>query len=57
LGDRKLKILAVTEAGFADALGLLTIHVNRSLHELRGKRLITLRGKLLPVEDREGSRV
>jgi hypothetical protein len=36
LRDRKLGILAVTEAEFADALGLWTVHVNRSLQELRG---------------------
>jgi CRP-like cAMP-binding protein len=46
--------LPITQAELADALGLSTVHVNRSLQELRGKGLITLRGSLLTVEDWDG---
>ena len=46
--------LPVTQAELGDALGLSTVHVNRSLKELRGKGLITLRGSILKVEDWEG---
>ena len=42
------------QAELGDALGLSTVHVNRSLQELRGKRLITLRGSILTVADWEG---
>jgi CRP-like cAMP-binding protein len=48
--------LPVTQGELADALGLSTVHVNRSLQELRGKRLITLKGNRLTVEDWEGLR-
>lgn len=46
--------LPVTQAEIADALGLTGVHVNRNLQELRGKRLITLRGRALSVQDWEG---
>jgi transcription initiation factor IIE alpha subunit len=46
--------LPVTQAELADALGLSTVHVNRSLQELRAKRLITLRGSILTVQDWAG---
>ena len=46
--------LPITQAELGDALGLSTVHVNRSLQELRAKRLITLRGSILTVEDWEG---
>jgi len=46
--------LPVTQSELGDALGLSTVHVNRSLQELRGKGLITLRGSVLTVEDWEG---
>src|SRR5687768_8463284 len=41
--------LPVTQAELADALGLSTVHVNRSLQELRAKGLIELRGGALRV--------
>jgi CRP-like cAMP-binding protein len=44
----------ITQAEIGDALGLSTVHVNRSLQELRGKGLITLRGSILSVRDWEG---
>jgi len=43
--------LPVTQAELGDALGLSTVHVNRSLQELRGKGLITLKGNRLTVQD------
>jgi DNA-binding transcriptional regulator LsrR (DeoR family) len=46
--------LPVTQAELGDALGLSTVHVNRTLQELRGDGLITLRGNLLKIEDWEG---
>jgi CRP-like cAMP-binding protein len=46
--------LPITQAELGDALGLSTVHVNRSLQELRGKGLITLRGNILTVVDFEG---
>jgi CRP-like cAMP-binding protein len=46
--------LPFTQAEIGDALGLSTVHVNRSLQELRGAGLITLRGGALTVEDWEG---
>ncbi len=46
--------LPVTQAELGDALGLSTVHVNRSLQELRGKGLITLRESILMVENWEG---
>ena len=46
--------MPITQAELGDALGLSTVHVNRSLQELRGKGLITLRGSILKAEDWEG---
>jgi CRP-like cAMP-binding protein len=42
--------LPITQTELGDALGLSTVHVNRSLQELRSRGLITLRGNLLTVE-------
>ena len=39
----------ITQSVLADALGLSTVHVNRSLMELRGKRLITLEKHVLTI--------
>ena len=46
--------LPLTQAEIGDSLGLSTVHVNRSLQELRGDGLITLRGNLLTVQDWKG---
>jgi Crp-like helix-turn-helix domain len=43
--------LPFTQAELADALGLSTVHVNRTLQALRGQGLITLRGGTLAIED------
>jgi CRP-like cAMP-binding protein len=39
--------LPLTQLDLADALGLSNVHVNRTLQEMRGKGLITLRGSSL----------
>jgi CRP-like cAMP-binding protein len=44
----------VTQAELGDALGLSTVHVNRSLQELRGDGLIELRGGSLTILNWDG---
>jgi CRP-like cAMP-binding protein len=46
--------LPVTQVDLADALGLSPVHVNRVLQELRGQKLITLRGGSVHVLDWDG---
>ncbi len=46
--------LPLTQVEIGDALGLSTVHVNRSLQSLRAKLLIELRGGCLTVLDWEG---
>ena len=41
----------ITQAEVGDALGLSVVHVNRTLQELRGNRLITLHGNRLHIHD------
>ncbi|WP_238242182.1 Crp/Fnr family transcriptional regulator, partial [Methylobacterium isbiliense] len=43
--------LPVTQADLGDALGLSTVHVNRTLQELRGRGLISLEGRWLTIHD------
>ena len=43
--------LPVTQADLADALGLSSVHVNRTLQELRAARLVAFRGKVLTIEN------
>jgi CRP-like cAMP-binding protein len=43
--------LPMTQAELADATGISTVHVNRTLQELRGDELITLKGGKLQVLD------
>ncbi|AWN37655.1 Crp/Fnr family transcriptional regulator [Methylobacterium radiodurans] len=42
--------LPLTQTDLADALGLTSVHVNRTLKELRGSGLLTLRGSTLVVD-------
>jgi CRP-like cAMP-binding protein len=42
--------LPMTQGDFADALGLSNVHVNRTLQEMRGHGLVTLRGNTLVIE-------
>jgi CRP-like cAMP-binding protein len=44
----------ITQTEIGDALGLSTVHVNRSLQELRAKQLISLKGGFLTVLNWEG---
>jgi CRP-like cAMP-binding protein len=46
--------LPVTQAELADALGLTSVHVNRTLQQLRRQGLITLRGGTVTLSDPEG---
>lgn len=46
----------VTQADLADATGLSTVHVNRTLQELRAANLIILSGKTLTIPDMEALR-
>jgi CRP-like cAMP-binding protein len=41
----------MTQVDFADALGLSVVHVNRTLQELRRRKLITLRSRHLRIHD------
>ncbi len=43
--------LPMTQTEMADALGLSTVHTNRTLQELRSANLITLKGKMLAIPD------
>ena len=43
--------LPITQVDIGDALGLSNVHVNRSLQEMRGQGLITLRSRTLVIED------
>jgi CRP-like cAMP-binding protein len=44
----------VTQSELGDALGLSTVHINRTLQELRANDLIILRGKTLQIPNLEG---
>lgn len=46
--------MPVTQADLSDLLGLSTVHVNRSLQELRRLGLISLRGRRLTIHDLDG---
>jgi CRP-like cAMP-binding protein len=43
--------LPITQADLADLLGLSTVHVNRSLQELRGTGLMSHKGRQLTIHD------
>ncbi|MFH5923574.1 Crp/Fnr family transcriptional regulator [Roseomonas xinghualingensis] len=45
--------LPLTQAELADAMGLSTVHVNRTLQELRAAKLIILKGRTLTIPDLE----
>ena len=46
--------LPITQGELGDATGLSTVHVNRTLQELRGNGLITLKSGQLVIDDWEG---
>jgi len=45
--------LPVTQAKLAEAIGLTTVHLNRTLQELRADHLIVLKGKTLTIPNLE----
>lgn len=51
LADQSSYDLPLTQADLADLFGLSTVHVNRSLQELRGLGLISLRKGRLTIHD------
>jgi len=53
-GSRRSFALPLTQQQLADALGLTPVHVNRTLKMLRGKGLITIRGRAYEVPDWKG---
>jgi CRP-like cAMP-binding protein len=53
LTDRDTCELPVTQAQLADTLALSTVHVNRTLRELRHANLISVRAKSLVIHDFE----
>ncbi len=46
--------LPITQEELADATGLSTVHVNRTLQQLRGEKLISHQARKLIIEDWEG---
>jgi CRP-like cAMP-binding protein len=54
LADENRCLLPLTKGEIGDALGLSTMHVNRTLQQLRGANLITLTKMHLTVNDWEG---
>ena len=46
--------MPLTQSDLADALGQTSVHINRTLQELRGQGLITLRSRRLTIHDPEG---
>jgi CRP-like cAMP-binding protein len=51
LADAHSFAFPVTQMDLADATGLSTVHVNRTLQELRASNLITLRDRNLVIHD------
>jgi CRP-like cAMP-binding protein len=46
--------MPITQGDLADTVGLSTVHVNRSLQELRSSGLVELRNRRLTIVDRQG---
>lgn len=46
--------LPITQTDLADALGMTSVHVNRSLRELRGNGFLTLKNRRLDIRDWSG---
>ncbi|HVX75173.1 MAG TPA: Crp/Fnr family transcriptional regulator [Bradyrhizobium sp.] len=51
LVDENMFAFPVTQMDMADATGLSTVHLNRTLQELRGSGLITLKDRSLTIHD------
>jgi CRP-like cAMP-binding protein len=54
LTDGNVYRLPLTQVDLAECLGLTSIHVNRTLRELRSQRLVTFRNKIVSIEDHAG---
>jgi DNA-binding transcriptional regulator LsrR (DeoR family) len=48
--------MPITQAELADATGLSTVHVNRTMQELRGNGLIKTKNGSVIIEDWDGLR-
>lgn len=46
--------LPLTQTDLADAMGLSTVHVNRTLQELKARRIVEMRSRRLIIHDRDG---
>lgn len=46
--------MPLTQLDLADALGQTSVHINRTLQELRGSGMITLRSRHLTIHDHDG---
>ena len=46
--------LPLTQSDLADAMGLSTVHVNRTLQELKARGFVEMRSKRLIIHDRDG---
>lgn len=51
LTDRNSCEFPITQAELADATGLTSVHVNRTLQELRSTKMIELKNRMLVVQD------
>ena len=56
LGEDGCYALALTQTDLAECLGLTSVHVNRTLKELRESGLVEFRGGQVRILDREGLR-
>jgi CRP-like cAMP-binding protein len=54
LADGNTCPMPITQNDLADALGQTSVHINRTLQELRGMGLITLRSRRLTIHDPDG---
>jgi CRP-like cAMP-binding protein len=51
LGDRRSYPLPATQANLSDATGLTTVHINRTMKELRERSIVDLRGGTVTIND------
>jgi CRP-like cAMP-binding protein len=53
LGDGRRYLFPITQAALADTLGVSSVHLNRTMQELRRRRLVSFLGGCLTIHDRE----
>jgi CRP-like cAMP-binding protein len=51
LGDRQSYPLPATQANLSDATGLTTVHINRTMKELRERSIVDLRSGRVTIHD------